>query len=581
MTTHRRPAVRRPGRALVVGLVALVLTGACTDEPDGAPTTAPPASVGSPTSSAGTSVVSTSIPEPASLLPLDATDPGGLAVVRALNTGLVTYDPETSEAVPAVAESIRTTDDGTTWRIRLEEGWTFHDGTAVTAHSFVDAWNHGAHGPNARAHRTAFAAIEGFAALQCGTRGASEQEGNADEPTEPVPNCDAAPPETDQLAGLEVVSETEFTVTLTEPSTSWPQRLGYPAYAALPPVFFDDPAGFAVQPVGNGPFRLVDAGRPDDTISTVAYEGYAGEPGPQVAGVDFRIQPDRDDALTALHEGQIDVMTDIPPERWPETQSRVAHTEALPSAALDYLGFPVDDDAYADPDLRAALSMAVDRALITETLFDGLRTPATDVLPPVVPGHDGAACPTWRFDPETARERLDEAGRVDGPITVWFNEDGGHRAWLEAVARQWSTHLGIDESEIRFEGRPFEEYVDLVATGSVTGPFRMGWEMRYPHPRTYLQPLLDSGSRGRNGTNSTGYASDAFDQALDRARAVTGLDEAVSAYREAISIACEDVPIAPMFYGTRTVAWNDTLDDVRIGPLGLLDYTALTAASGT
>lgn len=566
----------------MVGVAVLVLAGAaCTDEPDGAPTTPPPAAGDSEAPTASTAVVTTSIPEPSTMLPLDATDPGALAIVRALHTGLVTYDPDTSEAVPAVAESIETTDDGTTWSIQLEDGWTFHDGSPVTARSFVDAWNHGAHGPNARGYRTAFDDIEGFEDLQCGTGPAAGQGADSAGTTEPVPDCDGAPPETDELAGLEVVSDTEFTVTLSEPSGSWPQRLGYPAFAALPPVFFDDPSGFAAHPVGNGPFRLTDGGRSGGTVSTVAYEDYAGDPGPQVAGVDFRIQPDRDDALAALHEGDVDVMTDIPPERWPETQSRVANSEAVPSASLDYLGFPVNDDAYADPDLRAALSMAVNRELVAETLFDGLRVPATDILPPVVPGHEEAACPTWQFAPEAARERLDEAGGIDGPITVWFNSDGGHQPWLEAVARQWSAHLGIDQGDVRFEERPFEEYVELVASESVTGPFRLGWEMRYPHPESYLQPLLHSGSRGQDGANGAGYASDAFDEALEEALAVTELDEAVPAYREATAIACEDVPITPMFYGTHTVAWNDTVDDVRVDPLGLLDYTAVTSSSSS
>lgn len=564
---------------MVAALVALVVAGAaCTDEPAGTPTTAPPAADGTATPPAATPVVATSIPEPASMLPLDATGPGSLAVVQALYTGLVTYAPETSEAVPAVAESIRTTDDGTTWRIQLDDDWTFHDGAPLTARSFVDAWNHGAHGPNGRGHRTAFDDIEGFAALQCGPTRANVPEGEAEGATGSASDCDEAPPEADELAGLEVVSDTEFTVTLAEPSPSWPQRLGYPAFAPLPPVFFEDPSAFAADPVGNGPFRLADDWRTDDTISTVAYEGYAGEPAPQVGGVDFRIQPDRDDALTALYEGEVDVMTGIPLERWPETQSRVPHSDARPSDALEYLGFPVHDDAYADPDLRAALSMAVNRQLITETLFDGLRVPATDILPPNIPGHEDGACPAWQFDPEAARQRLEEAGGIDGPITIWFNADGGHQAWLEAVARQWTVHLGIDEADIRFEERPFEEYLELAASQSITGPFRLGWEMRYPHPRSYLQPLLHSASRGQDGSNSTGYASDAFDEALEAAQAVTELDEALVAYREATTIACEDVPITPMFYGTHTVAWNDTLDDVRVGPLGMVDYSALTTS---
>lgn len=573
--------MRRLGRFLMFGVAGALLLAnvACTDEPAEAPTSPTPSTTASPSSSA-TSVVTTSVPEPTTLVPLDARDPGSLAIVRALFTGLVTWDADSVEAVPAVAQSIESIDGGTTWQVVLQDGWAFHDGSPVTARSFVDAWNHGAHGPNERQHREAFADIRGFAALQCGSTDATErdvQAGDAAVVGEPVRNCEEAPPSAEELSGLEVVSDTEFTVTLREATPSWPQRLAAPAFAPLPPVFFEDPAGFAREPIGNGPFRLSQ--RTDGAILTTAVEEHPGEPAPQVEGIDFRVHADRDAALTALFEGEVDVMTDIPPERWPETQSQVAHSEATPSSRVHYLAFPLYDDRYADPDLRAALSMAVDRELITETLFDGLRAPANNVVAPVVPGYEETVCPAWGFDPEAARERFDEAGGLEGTITVWLNEDGGHRPWLEAVVRQWSQHLGIDASEVRFEERPYQEYLQVASDEGMTGPFRLGWDMTYPHPQDYLQPLLDSRARAPEGANDAGYASDEFDEALDRAGSTTQLDDAVDAYQDAATIACEDVPLMPVFYGTHTVAWNATVSGVRVDPLGALDYTALTSAS--
>ena len=61
---------------------------------------------------------------------------------------LVSYDPDTAEPSNEIAESIES-EDNITWTITLKDGWTFHDGTPVTAQSFVDAWNFGAYGPNA------------------------------------------------------------------------------------------------------------------------------------------------------------------------------------------------------------------------------------------------------------------------------------------------------------------------------------------------------------------------------------------------------------------------------------------------
>jgi oligopeptide transport system substrate-binding protein len=55
-------------------------------------------------------------------------------------TGLVKYNPDTAKLENAVASDI-SSDDNVTWHITLNEGWTFHDGTDVTAESFVRAWN--------------------------------------------------------------------------------------------------------------------------------------------------------------------------------------------------------------------------------------------------------------------------------------------------------------------------------------------------------------------------------------------------------------------------------------------------------
>ncbi len=66
-------------------------------------------------------------------------------MLSALFRGLIDYNPETSEPqFTGVAASIESPDEGLTWEIALNEGWTFHDGTPVTAQSFVDSWNYSA-----------------------------------------------------------------------------------------------------------------------------------------------------------------------------------------------------------------------------------------------------------------------------------------------------------------------------------------------------------------------------------------------------------------------------------------------------
>src|SRR3712207_2268835 len=110
--------------------------------------------------------VSIAIGEPgAPLVPGNTVEEYGTQVLESLWTGLVEYDADGAVTYTGVAASV-TSEDNVTWTVELRGGWTFHDGSPVTAASFVDAWNHTAYSPNAQAGSYFFANIEGFGNLQ-------------------------------------------------------------------------------------------------------------------------------------------------------------------------------------------------------------------------------------------------------------------------------------------------------------------------------------------------------------------------------------------------------------------------------
>ena len=73
-------------------------------------------------------------------IPANTNETCGGNLLDAIFTKLVGYNPETAEPEMAVAESIES-EDSQNWTVTLKDGWTFHDGTPVTAKSFVNAWN--------------------------------------------------------------------------------------------------------------------------------------------------------------------------------------------------------------------------------------------------------------------------------------------------------------------------------------------------------------------------------------------------------------------------------------------------------
>jgi ABC-type transport system substrate-binding protein len=203
---------------------------------------------------AGGGVVTTYIGEPEFLDPVNTNESEGNAVLRALFSGLVDYDPVTSETVfSGVAESITTPDNGLTWEVVLKDGFTFHDGTPVTAQSFVDSWNYSAYGPNAAQVSGFFSSIAGFADLQCGT--VTEPDPETGEDVD-VADCEGQPPAAETMSGLTVVDDLNFTITLAQAETFFMTRLGYTSFYPLPEAFFADPAAYNEAPIGNGPFMI-------------------------------------------------------------------------------------------------------------------------------------------------------------------------------------------------------------------------------------------------------------------------------------------------------------------------------------
>ena len=106
--------------------------------------------------------VSTALVEPEHLIPTTSNESEGIAVLRALFAPLIQYDPLTMEQFLLAAESVTSDDGGKTWTVVLVDGWTFHDGSAVTSASFVDAWNYGAYGANGQQNNSFYANIVGY-----------------------------------------------------------------------------------------------------------------------------------------------------------------------------------------------------------------------------------------------------------------------------------------------------------------------------------------------------------------------------------------------------------------------------------
>jgi oligopeptide transport system substrate-binding protein len=497
------------------------------------------------------------------LVPGNTTESEGHQVISSLWTGLVQYSTDGEVQYTGVAESIES-EDNTTWAIKLNDGWTFHDGTPVTSESFVNAWNYTALSTNAQGASYFFSNIAGYGDLQAPT----DDEGNV-----------TGEPAATEMSGLKVIDETTFEVTLATPFAQFPVTVGYNAFYPLPESFFEDPEAAGEQPVGNGPFQAEEAFVPGTGFTVTRYADYAGDEPAKADSVEFRVYADQGTGYTDLQGGNLDVLPDVPPDALASIEDEFGnrYLEA-PSSGFQYLGVPTYDPRFADKRVRQALSMAIDRESIAEAIFAGGRTPADSVIAPVVEGYRAGACEYCELDVERANELLDEAGfdRTQ-PIDLWFNAGAGHDAYIQAVGNQIRDNLGVDY--VLRGDLEFAEYLPLQDEQGMTGPFRLGWSMDYPSPQNYLEPLYSTAALPPAGSNTTFYSNPEFDALIQQGNSAGSSEEAIEFYNQAEDLLLEDMPVIPMFYELEQAAHSENVSGVVIDVFGDIDVAAVTVNS--
>jgi oligopeptide transport system substrate-binding protein len=520
-------------RRIGVAAIALAAAGALTLS---GCTAGAPESTGE--AGASTAVVSVNNTEPQNpLIPTNTNEVGGGLVQTNIFAGLVYYDAE-GAVHNDVAESIET-DDAQTYTITIRDGLTFTNDEPVTAESFVKAWNYGAALDNEQLSSYFFESIEGF---------------SYDE-------------NVDELPGLEVVDDLTFTVTLKQPESDFPLRLGYNAYMPLPEAAWEDLEAFGENPIGNGPYML-DSWQHNERITLVKNEKYDGPREAQNAGIDMILYANLDAAYADLQGGNLDVLQDVPDSALQTFETEFeGRSVNQPGAANATITIPERLAHWSGDEgklRRAAISHAIDRAEITDVIFNGTRTPAKDFTSPVIDGYseDIPGSDVLEFDPELAKELWAQADAIspwEGSFQLGYNADGANQGWVDAVANQVKNNLGIEAA-----GAPvptFAEFRTSITERQIQTPFRTGWQFDYPSMFNGLGPLYGTGA----GSNDGDYSNPDFDALLDEGSAATDVEAGIEKFQQAQEILFEDLPVVPLWYTNAMGAWGEQVDNVEFG----------------
>ena len=474
------------------------------------------------------------------LIPTNTNEVGGGKILDSIFAGLVYYAADGS-AHNDLAESIET-EDATTYTIKIRKDAKFADGTPVKAENFVKAWNYGADAANEQLSSYFFEDIEGF----------SYDESVA------------------ELPGLKVVDDTTFTVTLNKAASDFPLRLGYSAFYPLPDVAFEDIEAFGQNPIGNGPYKLASdtAWQHDVQIELVKNDEYNGPREVKNDGLTIIFYASQDAAYADLQGGNLDVLDAVPDSALATFKDDLGDRAVNQPAAI-FQSFTVPARlAHFDGEegklRRAAISMAIDRAEITDVIFDGTRTPASDFTSPVIDGWSDSlqGAEVLEFNPEKAKELWAQADAISpwsGVFEIAYNADGGHQGWVDAVTNSIKNTLGIDAA-----GRPYPTFAEArteITNRTIQTAFRTGWQADYPGLFNFLGPIYATNA----GSNDGDYSSPEFDELLQKGSVETDTAKANEYYQQAQEILLQDLPATPLWYSNVTGGYGESVSNVQFG----------------
>ncbi|WP_107774425.1 peptide ABC transporter substrate-binding protein [Nocardioides sediminis] len=495
------------------------------------------------------------------LVPGNTAETCGGNVLDVTTAKLIKYATEDAAPQNDIAESIET-EDNQNFTVTLKDDYMFSDGTQVTASSFVDAWNYNAYGPNGYQSSYFFAPIAGYADLQCTGDGEDPCAGQGSQP------------KAEEMSGLEVVDDLTFTIQTTEQVSNLPVRLGYTAFAPYPESFFEDPEAFGTMPVSAGPYMVEEFTQNEQIVVTKNPE-YSGEFPGNLDRITFRVYNDASAAYADVVAGNLDVTDDIPvnvlqDDIWlSDLQDRGTERE---QGVISTMGMdPTVDKRLDDPALRTAISMAIDRETITEQIFAGAAAPADGWVSPVVDGYvEGQCGDNCTYDPEAAKAMWEEAGGIQGGLTLTYNADSDHGPWTEAVCNSIRQALDVECNP-----RPvvdFATFLTQLGDKEIDGLFRQGWQMDYPSIENFLVPLYSKGA----SSNYYSFDNADFERLNREAAAAPSVEEANLLYQEAERLLAEDMRIIPLWFTTGQVGWSDRVSGVELNAFGVPDYAAIS-----
>jgi len=462
--------------------------------------------------------------EPRTLDPQLAEDTYSFPVLRDLYEGLTAED-RNGQIVPGAAESWTVDSTGTVYTFQLRPNAKWSDGDRTVANEFVQGLRRAVDPKTVSGSSALLTVIKGASEIIAGRKGVTE-------------------------LGVTATSESSVRIELEHPAPFVLQILSEPI-AAPTHIRVNADSAIPGSPdktkVSNGAYRLVSRIL-GSYIELVRNPNYWDAAHVQIEHVRYVNAESEATEIREYVAGEVDMTSTIPaPDLERVSKKYGAEIQTAPILGTLYLALNVSKPPLRDNrDLRQALSMAVDRDLISDHVTIGV-TPAYTF---VAKGISGYKPPAYQWSEWTrerqlayARSLFTKSGYSEKKplhLTLYFNSGESIQRIMIAIAASWKKNLGIstdlvsDEFRVFLEGRKDHSRWDVA---------RLGWYADYDDPSSFLEVFSKD-----NIQNDPGYVSSEFNNLIDAARIEPNPDKRILLLQKSEEVLLNDYPIIPVYF---------------------------------
>ncbi|MCB1384320.1 MAG: peptide ABC transporter substrate-binding protein [Nitratireductor sp.] len=445
-------------------------------------------------------------------------------VVGDVFEGLVTEDVN-AEPIPAMAESWTVSDDGLVYTFKLRDDAVWSDGEPVKASDFVFAFRRLLDPANAA----------DYAYLQYTLKNAEAiNKGEIKDTAE---------------LGIKAVDDKTLEITLERPTPYLLSALTHYTAYPLPQHALEKFGEDWVKVeniVVNGPYKPTEW-VPGSHVQTTINDKYYDAASLKIDGVKFFTLEDESAALKRYRAGEFDILTEFPTDQYEWMKENMpGEAHVAPFAGLYYYAINSTKEPFTNPNVRKALSMAINREVIGPSILGTGELPAYSWVPPGMANYGEVATVDWKdlsYEEKVAEARklLDEAGfTADNPLSLQlrYNTNENHKRIAVAIAAMWKP-LGIN---VELYNTETKVHYDELSKGQLDVA-RAGWLADYNDPDNFLN-LLKTGVPYNYGR----WSNPEFDRLIDEANAMTDMDARAAKLREAEQLAMDQTASLPIYY---------------------------------